>query len=146
MDFKGDAGGLPSWEVVGSGVGMTELLFWKDHRTTGGPTDVCQRQARSGFLENSFANMKHACSLEHIPMTAPFVFFIRPLSLEKGFELECEGILLEPLRVQRLIEAVIAAVQIGQGLDAEVHILNTEGQVIEVLNVDGSRMLEPIAA
>ena len=64
---------------------------------------------------------------------------IRPLSLEKGFELECEGILRDPLRVQRLIEAVIAAAQIGQGLDAEVQILNTEGQTIETLKVGATK-------
>jgi hypothetical protein len=79
-------------------------------------------------------------------MTTPFVFFIRPLSLEKGFELECGGIIPEPLRVHRLIEAVIAAAQIGQGLDAEVQILNTEGRTVEVLNIDGSRLPERLAA
>jgi hypothetical protein len=79
-------------------------------------------------------------------MTTPFVFLIRPLSLEKGFELECEGIIQEPLRVRRLIEAVIAAVQIGQGLDAEVQILNTEGQTIEVLNMNGAPTEELAAA
>ena len=79
-------------------------------------------------------------------MNTPFVFLIRPLSIEKGFELECEGVIPEPLRVHRLIEAVIAAVQIGQGLDAEVQILNTEGRTIEVLNIDGCKSLEPAAA
>ena len=79
-------------------------------------------------------------------MNTPFVFLIRPLSIEKGFELECEGVIPEPLRVHRLIEAVIAAVQIGQGLDAEVQILNTEGRTIEILNIDGSKLLEPAAA
>ena len=65
-----------------------------------------------------------------------FTFLIRPLSVDKGFELECEGVMEEPLRVQRLIEAVIAAAQMGQGLDAEVQILNTEGQVAEVLELN----------
>ena len=79
-------------------------------------------------------------------MTNPFVFLIRPLSIEKGFELECEGIIQEPLRVRRLIEAVIAAVQIGQGLEAEVQILNTEGQIVEVLNMNGVPAEELVAA
>jgi hypothetical protein len=79
-------------------------------------------------------------------MTTPFVFLIRPLSIEKGFELECEGVIEEPLRVRRLIEAVIAAAQIGQGLDAEVQILNTEGQTVETLNMAASRSLERLAA
>jgi hypothetical protein len=79
-------------------------------------------------------------------MNAPFIFLIRPLSIEKGFELECEGIIPEPLRVHRLIEAVIAAAQIGQGLDAEVQILNTEGSTIEVLSIDGAKSLDRVAA
>ncbi len=79
-------------------------------------------------------------------MTAPFVFMIRPLSLEKGFELECEGIIRDPLRVQRLIEAVIAAVQIGQGLDAEIQILDTEGKTLETLPVAGVKHREALAA
>jgi hypothetical protein len=72
-------------------------------------------------------------------MPAKFVFLIRPLSVEKGFELECEGVLQEPMRVHRLIEAVIAAVQIGQGLDAEVQIFNTAGEIAEVLDLDGPK-------
>jgi len=47
--------------------------------------------------------------------------------------LECEGIIPEPLRVHRLIEAIIASAQIGHGLDAEVQIFNTAGEVTRVL-------------
>ena len=79
-------------------------------------------------------------------MNPPFVFLIRPLSLEKGFELECEGIIRDPLRVHRLIEAVIAAAQIGQGLDAEVQILDTEGHTVEVLKMDVAKTGELQAA
>jgi len=79
-------------------------------------------------------------------MHPSFIFLIRPLSIETGFELECEGVIEEPLRVGRLIEAVIAAAQIGQGLSAEVQILNTEGQTVEVLNMGASAMPERIAA
>jgi len=79
-------------------------------------------------------------------MTAPFVFMIRPLSLEKGFELECEGIIRDPLRVQRLIEAVIAAVQIGQGLDAEVQILDPDGKTVETLKMGAAKTSELLAA
>jgi hypothetical protein len=79
-------------------------------------------------------------------MTSPFVFIIRPLSLEKGFELECEGIIRDPLRFQRLIETVIAAVQIGQGLDAEIQILDTEGKTIETLKVASVKTVQPLAA
>ena len=70
-------------------------------------------------------------------MYSPFAFFIRPLSLEKGFTLECEGVLEEPLRFCRLFEAVLAAGQIGQGLEAEVKIFNTEGEIAETLEMHG---------
>ena len=72
-------------------------------------------------------------------MSPAFVFLIRPLTVERGFELECEGVIEEPLRVQRLIEAVIAAAQMGQGLDAEIQILNVEGETAEVLQLNGSK-------
>ena len=71
-------------------------------------------------------------------MSPAFVFLIRPLSLDKGFELDCEGIIEEPLHLNRLIEAIIAAAQMGQGLDAEIQILNVEGEVAEVLQLHGS--------
>jgi len=76
-------------------------------------------------------------------MHTPFAFLIRPLSLESGFTLECEGILEEPLQFCRLFEAVLAAGQIGQDLDAEVKILNTEGQVAEILEMHSARELAP---
>jgi hypothetical protein len=79
-------------------------------------------------------------------MHAPFVFVVRPLSLEIGYELECEGIIRDPLRFQRLIECVIAAVQIGQGLHAEVRILDPEGKVVETLQVAGIKPAQPLAA
>jgi hypothetical protein len=66
--------------------------------------------------------------------------------VEKGFELECEGILGEPLRVHRLVEAIIAAAQIGQGLDAEIQIFNTAGEVTEVLELNGSKSGELVPA
>ena len=62
------------------------------------------------------ARSVETCSYEH--MSVLCVFQIRPLSVEKEFELECDGIIREPLRVHRLIEAIIAAGQIGQGLEA----------------------------
>lgn len=73
-------------------------------------------------------------------MSQAFVFLIRPLSVDRGFELDCEGIIEEPLRVHRLIEAVIAAAQMGQGLDAEIQILNPEGEIAEVLHLNGSKV------
>jgi len=79
-------------------------------------------------------------------MTANFVFLIRPLSVQKGFELQCEGILPEPMRVQRLFEAILAAAQIGQGLDAEVRIYNTHGEVAEVLELNRPNARELVLA
>jgi hypothetical protein len=70
-------------------------------------------------------------------MSSKFIFMIRPLSVEKGFELVSEGILPEPLRVHRLIEAILAAAQIGQGLCAEIRIFNTAGEVAETLELNG---------
>jgi len=73
-------------------------------------------------------------------MSQAFVFLIRPLAVDKGFELECEGVIEEPLRVHRLIEAIIAAAQMGQGLDAEIQILNVAGETAEVLQLNGSKV------
>lgn len=69
-------------------------------------------------------------------MREKFLFLIRPLSVERGFELQCEAMLRDPLRFHRLIEAILAAAQIGQGLDAEIHIFNTEGEIAEVLELN----------
>lgn len=66
-------------------------------------------------------------------MPDKFVFQIRPLSLEEGFELVSERMLRDPLRRERLYEAVVAAVTLGLGLDAEIQIFDTEGTVAEVL-------------
>ena len=81
-------------------------------------------------------------------MSPAFVFYIRPLTVERGFELECEGVIEEPLRVQRLIEAVIAAAQMGQGLDAEIQILNVQGEVAEILQLNrvthGPELIQPL--
>ena len=76
---------------------------------------------------------------EHIH--APFVFQIRPLTVEKGFELECEGIVPEPLRVHRLIEAIIASAQICQGLNAEIQIFNRPGEITEVMKLNKDLVL-----
>jgi hypothetical protein len=96
------------------------------------------------LLKRILAGPQEKCSPEHMP--AKFVFLIRPLSLEVGFELECEGIMDEPIRVHRLIEAIIAAAQIGQGLEAEVQIFNTAGEISEVLELHGPRAKELLHA
>jgi hypothetical protein len=80
------------------------------------------------------------CSQEH--MSEKFDFLIRPLSVERGFELCCEGLLRDPLPFHRLIEAILAAAQIGQGLEAEIHIFNTDGEVAEVLELNRNAAAE----
>jgi len=74
-------------------------------------------------------------------MPVKFVFLIHPLSVERGFELECEGVMAAPMRFHRLFEAILAAGQIGQGLEAEVQIFNTAGEVIEVLELSGQKLM-----
>ncbi len=66
-------------------------------------------------------------------MAEKLVFQIRPLSLEEGFELVSDRMLRDPLRRDRLYEAVVAAVTLGLGLDAEIQIYDTAGSVAEVL-------------
>ena len=63
----------------------------------------------------------------------PFIFQIRPVSLEKGFDLSCEGLLEHEVRKPRLIEAVDHAVQLGRDLDGEIQIFDVAGRVAEVL-------------
>ena len=79
-------------------------------------------------------------------MHEKFDFLIRPLSVERGFELQCDGMLREPLRFHRLIEAILAAAQIGQGLDAEIRIFDTEGEVAEVLELNRDALAEAVAS
>lgn len=74
-------------------------------------------------------------------MSAKFIFLIHPLSVEKGFELECEGVMAAPMQFYRLFEAILAAGQIGQGLQAEVQIFNTQGEVIEALELNGQKSM-----
>lgn len=76
-------------------------------------------------------------------MSEKLVFQIRPISLEEGFELVSNGMLGDPLRRDRLYEAVVAAVTLGLGLDAEIQILDTAGTVAEVLPLPTPSMPQP---
>jgi hypothetical protein len=49
-------------------------------------------------------------------MKSAFTFRIHPCGIEEGFELTCEGVLAEPLKVKRLYDAVIYALRLGQEL------------------------------
>lgn len=62
-----------------------------------------------------------------------FIFQIRPVSLEKGFDLSCEGLLRDEVREPRLVDAIVHAVRLGRELDGEIQIFDVEGHVAEVL-------------
>jgi len=68
-----------------------------------------------------------------------FVFRIRPLSLEKGFELTCDGVMPRPEHHERLYDAVIRSFHIGLDLDAEVRILDCDGQLADTIPLCGAK-------
>lgn len=74
-------------------------------------------------------------------MAARFVFHIRPLSIEEGFEIDCEGVLRNPLKTDRLFEAVAKAAMLGRNLHAEIQILGLDGLPVEVLKLDHQLVL-----
>ena len=74
-------------------------------------------------------------------MPARFIFHIRPLSIEEGFEIDCEGVLRNPLKTDRLFEAVVKAAMLGRDLHAEIQILGLDGLPVEVLNLDSPLVL-----
>jgi hypothetical protein len=74
-------------------------------------------------------------------MPARFVFHIRPISEDEGFEVDCEGVLRDPLKTDRLFEAVAKAAMLGKGLGAEIQILGLDGLPVEVLPLDPQPVL-----
>ncbi|RYD75690.1 MAG: hypothetical protein EOP84_17910 [Verrucomicrobiaceae bacterium] len=62
-----------------------------------------------------------------------FAFQIRPLSLMRGFQLTCDGILPDAQNYPRLFEAIVQAAQLGRDLDGEIQIFDTTGHLIEAL-------------
>lgn len=64
-------------------------------------------------------------------MSNEFIFRIRPLSMEEGFELACEGVLPSPVCLGRLYDAVIYALHLGRDLDGELHLFDTSGRLAE---------------
>ncbi len=74
-------------------------------------------------------------------MPARFIFQIRPISVEEGFEIECEGVLRDPLKTDRLFEAVAKAAMLGRDLHAKIQILGLDGLPVEVLNLDHQLVL-----
>ena len=63
----------------------------------------------------------------------PFAFQIRPLSLARGFELTCEGIIPSALHYPRLFEAMVQAAQLGRDLDGEIQLFDSAGHLLETL-------------
>ena len=74
-----------------------------------------------------------------------FVFQVRPVSLREGTALTCEGVLRDPVHHRRVIDAIIHAAQLGQQLEAEIHLFDADGKVVEVLPVP-HHSCEPQAA
>ena len=64
-----------------------------------------------------------------------FTFHIRPIGLDKGFDLSCEGVFPDSVHHSRLIEAVIHAVQVGNQLEGEIQVFDCDGNVAEILPV-----------
>ena len=73
------------------------------------------------------------CTYEHMP----FVFQIRPVTPDEGFDLSCQGVFASDVRHQRLIDAIVQAAQIGRDLNGEIHIYDSEGRVTAVLPLPG---------
>ncbi len=65
----------------------------------------------------------------------PFVFQIRPVSIETGFDLSCEGILEETSHHERFIDAIIRAAQLGRDMDAEIQLFDSNGRPVETLQL-----------
>lgn len=74
------------------------------------------------------------CTSEHMP----FVFQIRPVAPDEGFDLSCQGVFASDVRHPRLIDAIVQAAQIGRDLSGEIHIYDCDGRVTEVLPLPGS--------
>jgi hypothetical protein len=77
-------------------------------------------------------------------MQANFVFHIRSLSLSEGFEVDCDGILEHPLRIERLFTAVAVAAQLGRDSGGEIHIFDVSGDVVEVLPLPNFACQQPL--
>ncbi len=78
-----------------------------------------------------------------------FQFLIQPVGLDDGFELSCEGVLPESVRHDRLIDAIIHAVQIGHHLNGQIHVFDFEGKLAEILPIrweEKARLPELLAA
>jgi hypothetical protein len=60
-------------------------------------------------------------------------FQIRPVSIDQGFELSCEGLIEASVPHRRLIDAIVQAVQMGRDFTGSIHIFDGEGKVAEVL-------------
>ena len=77
-------------------------------------------------------------------MQPNIVFQIRSLSLSEGFEVDCDGILEQPLRIERLFAAVAVAAQLGRDSGGEIRIFDVSGDVVEVLPLPNVVHLQPL--
>lgn len=73
-------------------------------------------------------------------MSHLFVFQVRTLGIEKGFELSCEGVLEHPLQPMRLIDAVVHATQLARHLRARIEIFDSYGELAEIIELNGPQV------
>src|SRR5271154_4831339 len=73
------------------------------------------------------------CSYEH--MTLPIIFNIRPISIETNFELSPQTVLPRPVRFPRLFDAILHAIQVGDGAPARVRIFDCDGRLADTLPI-----------
>ena len=74
-------------------------------------------------------------------MLEKFIFEIRAISIEVGYELSCAGLMEKPLRLERLFEAVVLAATLGQGVTYEIRIFDVEGLEAEVIELNRQTVL-----
>ena len=81
-------------------------------------------------MQKGIDQFSRLCSDEHMPLQ----FHIRPVGdLAQGFELSCDGILPSRVHHDRLIEAVIHAVQVGHAWPGVIQVHDCDGDIVETL-------------
>lgn len=68
-------------------------------------------------------------------MREKFIFQIRPISFEEGYELTCAGIIDQPVRAGRLIETVVLATTLGECLEFEIQIFDVDGERSDIIEL-----------
>jgi len=74
-------------------------------------------------------------------MREKFIFQIRPISMEEGYQLTCAGIIDHPIRAGRLIETVVLATTLGENLEFEIQIFDVDGERSDVIELTREPLL-----